>query len=102
MHVNRMMTNVFVGSMISIVFATPSWGNPKQYRSGYATGAAHGKEMGRMDGSGEAGTNAMHTMATCRIEHPKSKDFDRGYDRGCRITYQKTFEQAYKNRKKKK
>jgi hypothetical protein len=100
MQVNRVLTIALTGTMLSIALATNSLATPKQYRAGYAAGVAIGKEMGRMDGSGEAGTNSMHTNATCSIEHPKNKDFDRGYDRGCRITYEKTFEQAYRNRKK--
>jgi hypothetical protein len=110
MQVNQIIAMAIAGSIISIAIATPSWANPKQYRAGYAAGVARGQEVGQVDGSGEAGTNAMHTTATCRIEQPKSKDFDRlaarlrdrGYDRGCRTTYKKTFEQAYKNRKQNK
>jgi hypothetical protein len=110
MQVNQIIAISIAGSIISIAIATPSWANPKQYRSGYAAGVARGQEVGKMDGSGEAGTNAMHTNATCQIEQPKSKDYDRlaarlrdrGYDRGCRTTYKKTFEQAYKNRKQNK
>jgi hypothetical protein len=102
MQVNQIIAMAIAGSIISIAIVTPSWANPKQYRAGYAAGVARGQEVGKMDGSGEAGTNAMHTNATCRIEQPKSKDYDRGYDRGCRTTYKKTFEQAYKNRKQNK
>jgi hypothetical protein len=101
MQVNQIIAIAIIGAIISIAIVTPSWANPKQYRSGYAAGADRGQEFGRMDGSGEAGTNSMHTMATCRIEQPKSKDFDRGYDQGCRTAYEKTFKEAYKNRKKK-
>jgi hypothetical protein len=89
-------------STLAIAFSLPSWATPKQYRSGYTAGAAVGKESGQMDGSGAAGTNAMHTNATCSIERPKSKDYDRGYALGCRTTYEQTFERAYKNRKPKK
>ena len=88
-------------STLAIAFPLPSWATTKQYRAGYAAGTAVGKETGRMDGSGEAGTNAMHPNASCSIEHPKSKDFDRGYDRGCRAAYEQMFERAYKNRQKK-
>jgi hypothetical protein len=102
MQVNQIIAVAIAGSIISIAIATPSWANPKQYRAGYAAGVARGQEVGQMDGSGEAGTNAMHTNATCQIEQSKSKDFDRGYDRGCRTTYKKTFEQAYKKRKQNK
>jgi hypothetical protein len=102
MQVNQMIAIMIAGSILSIAIDTPSGANPKQYRSGYAAGAACGQEFGRMDGSGEAGTNAMHTNATCQIEQPKSKDFDRGYDQGCRTAYKKMFEQAYKNRKQRK
>jgi hypothetical protein len=91
-----------VNQIISITIAIPSGANSKQYRAGYAAGVVRGQEVGKMDGSGEAGTNAMHTNATCQIEQPKSKDYDRGYDRGCRTTYKKTFEQSYKNRKQNK
>jgi hypothetical protein len=72
-----------------------------QYRSGYAVGTAHGKKVGKIDGSGEAGTNSMHTNATCGIEQPKQKDFDRGYIRGCRAAYESTFAREYKQRQKK-
>jgi hypothetical protein len=102
MQVNQIIAMTIAGSILSTAIATPSWGNPKQYRAGYTAGAAHGKEMGRMDGSGEAGTNSMHTNATCRIEQPKSKDYDRGYEQSCRTAYEKTFEQAYKKRKQNK
>jgi hypothetical protein len=85
-------------STLAIAFSPPSGATPKQYRAGYAAGAAVGKEAGQMDGSGKAGTNAMHTNATCSIDRPKSKDYDLGYDRGCRTTYEQTFERAYKNR----
>jgi hypothetical protein len=101
MNVNRKMAIALIGSIMTIALATSSLATPKQYKAGYAAGVAIGREMGKADGSGEAGTNSMHTNATCSIEHPKNKDFDRGYDKGCRITYEKTFEQAYKNRKKK-
>ncbi len=102
MRLTRTIAIALTGSIISIALATPSLATPKQYKAGYAAGVAIGKEMGRIDGSGEGGTNSMHTNATCLIEHPKSKDYDRGYDKACRITYEKTFEQAYKKRKKKK
>jgi hypothetical protein len=74
---------------------------PSQYQLGYKAGAAYGKKIGIMDGSGESGTNAMHTNATCSIEKPKNKFFDRGYVAGCRTAYEKTFEQSYNQRKKK-
>lgn len=90
------------GITISIAFTAPSMATPQQYRAGYRAGIAVGKASGQMDGSGEAGTNAMHTNASCSIEHPKSKDYDRGYDRGCRTAYEQTFDRAYKNRKPKK
>lgn len=73
----------------------------KQYRSGYAAGTAHGKKVGKMDGSGAAGTNSMHTNATCRFEPPKHKDFELGYIRGCRATYESTFVRKYKQRQNK-
>ncbi len=89
-------------STLAIAFSQPSWATPKQYRAGYTAGTAVGKKSGRMDGSGEAGTNSMHTNASCSIEHPKSKDFDLGYQRGCRPAYEQAFESAYKHRKQKK
>jgi hypothetical protein len=73
----------------------------QQYRSGYAKGTARGKEVGKMDGSGKAGTNSMHTNATCGFEQPKHRDFERGYIRGCRTAYERTFEREYQQRKKK-
>jgi hypothetical protein len=73
----------------------------KQYRSGYAAGTARGKDVGKMDGSGEAGTNSMHTNATCGFEQPQRKDFERGCIRGCRAAYESTFDRAYKQRQKK-
>ncbi len=88
-------------SMLAIALSLPSWATPKQYRAGYTAGTAVGKKTGRMDGSGEAGTNAMHTNASCSIDRPKSKDYNRGYDLGCRAAYEQTFVRAYKNRQKK-
>jgi hypothetical protein len=73
----------------------------KQYRAGYAAGTAHGKKVGKLDGSGEAGTNSMHTNATCGVEQPKQKDFDRGYIKGCSAAYEQTFTREYKLRQKK-
>jgi hypothetical protein len=102
MQVYRIITIAITGVTISIALAAPSMATPKQYQAGYRAGVAVGKESGRMDGSGEAGTNAMHTNASCSIEHPKNKDYDRGYDRGCRTTYEQTFIRSYKNRKPKK
>jgi hypothetical protein len=102
MQINQIIAMTIAGSIVSIAIVTPSWANPRQYRAGYSAGVARGQESGKMDGSGESGTNSMHTNATCQIEQPKSKDYDRGYDRGCRTTYKKTFEQAYKNRKQNK
>ena len=102
MQVNQIIALVLTGLMMSIGLATPSSATPKQYQAGDKAGAAHGKALGRMDGSGEAGTNAMHTNASCRIEYPKSKDFDRGYDRGCRTAYEQTFVREYQHRKQKK
>jgi hypothetical protein len=100
MQVCRIIAIAMTGVIISIGFSAPSMATPKQYQAGYRAGVAMGKESGRMDGSGEAGTNSMHTNASCSIEHPKNKDYDRGYDRGCRTAYEQTFVQAYKNRKK--
>jgi hypothetical protein len=102
MQVNRIITIAITGAIISIGFSAPSMATPQQYRAGYRAGVAAGKESGRMDGSGEAGTNAMHTNASCSIDRPKNKDYDRGYDRGCRTAYEQTFVRAYKNRKPKK
>jgi hypothetical protein len=73
----------------------------KQYRSGYTAGTAEGKRVGKLDGAGEAGTNSMHTNATCGFEQPNQKDFERGYIRGCRTTYEQTFAREYKRRQKK-
>jgi hypothetical protein len=73
----------------------------KQYRSGYAAGTARGKEVGKMDGSGAAGTNSMHTNATCGFEQSKQQAFERGYMRGCRAAYESTFAREYKQRQKK-
>ena len=84
-------------SALSVQKSTTS----KQYRSGYAAGTARGKEVGKLDGSGAAGTNSMHTNATCGFEQPKQKDFDRGYIRGCRAAYERTFARKYKQRQKK-
>jgi hypothetical protein len=91
MKVNQTISILLIVTIFSICISSPIAATPKQYRSGYAAGAAYGKKIGQMDGSGEAGTNAMHTNATCRIEHPKNQDFDRGYDRGCRAAYEQTF-----------
>ncbi len=101
MQFNRSIAILLTMSLVTIASAAPSRATPKQYRSGYAAGVAHGKESGRIDGSGEAGTNAMHTNASCLIEHPQNKDFDRGYDRGCRMAYEQTFMREYKKRKQK-
>jgi hypothetical protein len=101
MQFNRSIAILLTISIVTISSAAPGGSTPKQYRSGYAAGVAHGKESGRMDGSGEAGTNAMHTNASCQIEQPKNKDFDRGYDRGCRTAYEQTFVREYKKRKQK-
>jgi hypothetical protein len=84
-------------SALSVQKSTTS----KQYRSGYAAGKARGKEVGKMDGSGAAGTNSMHTNATCGFDRPKQKDFERGYVRGCRAAYESTFAREYKQRQKK-
>jgi hypothetical protein len=100
MQVHRIIA--ITGMTISIGFSAPSMATPQQYRAGYRAGVAVGKESGRMDGSGEAGTNSMHTNASCSIERPKNKDYDLGYDRGCRTTYEQTFDRSYKNRKPKK
>jgi hypothetical protein len=102
MQVNQIIAIAITGLTISIALSPPSMASPKQYQAGYRAGAAHGKESGRIDGSGEAGTNAMHTNASCRIEHPKNKDYNRGYDRGCRTAYELTFVREYKHRKQKK
>jgi hypothetical protein len=102
MQVHRIIAIAITGMTISILLSPPSMATPKQYQAGYRAGVAVGKESGRMDGSGEAGTNAMHTNASCSIEHPKNKDYDRGYDRGCRTAYEQTFVRAYKNRKQNK
>ena len=100
MNINRIIPIALTIS--TIAFCTSSWATPKQYRSGYNAGAAIGTESGTMDGSGESGTNSMHTNATCSIEYPKSKDFDRGYDAGCRKAYEQSFDRAFKHRKPKK
>jgi hypothetical protein len=106
MQVHRIIAIAITGVTISIALSLPSMATPKQYqagyRAGYRAGVAVGKASGRMDGSGEAGTNAMHTNASCSIEHPKNKDYDRGYDRGCRTAYEQTFVREYKKRKQKK
>lgn len=102
MQVNRIIAIAVTGVIVSIGLSAPSMATPQQYRAGYQAGVAVGKESGRMDGSGEAGTNAMHTNASCSIEHPKNKDYDLGYDRGCRTAYEQTFVRSYKNRKPKK
>jgi hypothetical protein len=73
---------------------------PKQYQQGLKQGAAYGKKVGTDDGSGKSGTNAMHTNATCAIETPRNRDFDRGYTTGCAPAYKKAFERAYRQRKK--
>ncbi len=102
MRIDRILSLTLAGLVGSVWLNIPSFATPKQYRAGYAAGAAVGKRIGKMDGSGEAGTNSMHTNATCSIEHPKSKDYDRGYDKGCRTAYEQTFLREYKNRKNKK
>ncbi len=102
MGIDRIVAIMLTGLIISVALSTPSAATPKQYRAGYAAGVAVGKKIGKMDGSGEAGTNSMHTNATCRIETPKSKDYDRGYDRGCRAAYEQTFIREYKKRKQNK
>jgi hypothetical protein len=77
------------------------WRSLSERESGYAAGTVRGKEVGKMDGSGEAGTNSMHTNATCGFERFQHKDFERGYIRGCRAAYERTFDRAYKQRQKK-
>ncbi len=89
-------------STIAIAFSSASWATPKQFRAGYQAGMAIGTKTGRMDGSGKAGTNSMHTNASCSIEQPRNPDFDRGYTSACRTAYERTFEAAYKNRSPKK
>jgi hypothetical protein len=101
MQFNRSIAILLTISIVTISSAAPGGATPKQYRAGYAAGVAHGTESGRLDGSGEAGTNVMHTNASCQIEHPKNKDFDRGYVRGCRTAYEQTFVREYKKRKQK-
>lgn len=85
-------------SAILLATATPSWATPHQYRAGYTAGAAVGNNIGKSDGSGESGTNAMHTNASCSIDRSKHKDFDRGYTLGCRTAYERAFIKAYKHR----
>jgi hypothetical protein len=102
MQVHQIISIALTSVTIAIGFSAPSMATPQQYRAGYRAGVSVGKESGRIDGSGEAGTNAMHTNASCSIEHPKNKDYDRGYDRGCRTAYEQTFVREYKNRKQKK
>jgi hypothetical protein len=89
----------YLGTSNAIAFQKST--TSKQYRSGFAAGTARGKQVGRMDGSGEAGTNSMHTNATCGFEQPKQQDFERGYIQGCRAAYERTFDREYKHRQKK-